>query len=87
MAFDATLPHTNAAIVSAELRGQFTGLKDLIDALPASGPMTDAINANSAGNTLGITQVNVAISNPPTQAQVVAIQDKLNELIDLLNRS
>ena len=71
--------------MSAELRAQFNGLNALIDALPASDPMTDAITSQSAGDTMSITQVNVAISNLPNQAQVVAIQDKLNELIDLLN--
>ena len=85
MAFDSTILQINTPIVSAELRAQFNGLNALIDALPASDPMTDAITSQSAGDTMSITQVNVAISNLPNQAQVVAIQDKLNELIDLLN--
>ena len=33
MAFNSALPQTNAPIVSAELRGQFNGLKALMDAL------------------------------------------------------
>jgi hypothetical protein len=49
--------------------------------------MIEAINAQSAGNTGGIAKLTATISNPPTQAQVKAIQDKLNELIDLLNRA
>jgi hypothetical protein len=85
LAFDSTILQINTPIVSAELRAQFNGLNALIDALPASDPMTDAITSQSAGDTMSITQVNVAISNLPNQAQVVAIQDKLNELIDLLN--
>jgi hypothetical protein len=32
MAYDPTLPANNSPIVSAELRNQFAGLKDLIDA-------------------------------------------------------
>jgi hypothetical protein len=87
MAFDPTLPLNNSPIVSAELRGQFTGLKALIDALPASQAMTDAINSQTAGNTGGMSSLNLPISNPPTQAQVEAIQDHLNALIDLLNRA
>ena len=35
MAFDPTLPANNAEVRSEELRNQFTGLKDLIDAVPA----------------------------------------------------
>ena len=36
--FDPTYPPTNALIESAPLRGQFNGLKDLIDAIPAGPP-------------------------------------------------
>jgi hypothetical protein len=41
MPFDATLPANNSLVSSAELRGQFTSLKALIDAIPA-GPQGDA---------------------------------------------
>ncbi len=34
MPFDPTLPASNSEVKSAELRNQFNGLKDLIDALP-----------------------------------------------------
>jgi hypothetical protein len=34
MPFDPTLPAASTQISSAELRAQFNGLKDLIDALP-----------------------------------------------------
>ena len=34
MSFDATKPANGALIIAAELRGQFNGLKDLIDAIP-----------------------------------------------------
>jgi hypothetical protein len=34
MPFDPTKPVNGSLIVAAELRGQFTGLKDLIDAIP-----------------------------------------------------
>ena len=71
MAFDPTKPATGAPIVSAELREQFNGLKAELDA-----------RAMSASSVAGLTQ---AISNPPTQAQVQAIQAKLNELIATLN--
>jgi hypothetical protein len=38
MSFDPTKPVNGSLIVAAELRGQFTGLKDLIDAIPPSLP-------------------------------------------------
>jgi hypothetical protein len=36
MAYDPTLPANNSPIVSAELRNQLAGLKDLIDAQQAT---------------------------------------------------
>ena len=47
MPFDPTLPATNSEIKSAELRNQFTGLKDLIDAIPPAPPETDPVFAAS----------------------------------------
>jgi hypothetical protein len=43
MPFDPTSPPTNALIESAPLRGQFNGLKDLIDALPTGAGITGAV--------------------------------------------
>ena len=43
MPFDPTYPPTNALIESAPLRGQFNGLKDLIDALPTGAGITGAV--------------------------------------------
>jgi len=48
MPFDPTKPATNSAIVSAELRAQLNGLKDLIDAIPA-GPQGPAGPAGPQG--------------------------------------
>ena len=67
MPFDPTYPPTNALIESAPLRGQFNGLKDLIDAissitaaqvdgvntLPPSSPAQ--VNVSVSGNTLHFT--------------------------------
>jgi len=61
-------------------------LKSIIDN-NANTASTDLINAiagtvlNPAVSTLG-----QSISNPPTQAQVQAIQNKLNELINAITR-
>jgi hypothetical protein len=37
MSFDPTKPVNGSLIVAAELRGQFNGLKDLMDAIPPGG--------------------------------------------------
>ena len=82
MPFDPSLPVNNSLISSSELRNQFTGLNELIDnvqnQLIAS---IDGTAMNPAVSTLG-----QSISNPPTQAQVQAIQNKLNELINAITR-
>ena len=74
MPFDPTLPVNISLVSSSELRNQFTGLKRIID-----------LNANNAAtslvNTIAGTAVNQSISHPPTQAQVQAIQNTINELI------
>ena len=38
MSFDPTKPVNSSLIVAAELRGQFNGLKALLDAIPAGPP-------------------------------------------------
>jgi hypothetical protein len=87
MAFDPTLPATNSPIVSAELRNQFNGLKALVDAQPTLLQVNSAIVNGAAGNCNGVEALAVTVSNPPTQAQVQAIVDKLNELMAALQRT
>ena len=92
MAYDPTLPANNALIASAELRNQFAGLKTLIDATQAQveGAATqDGLNdaiGDCAQGVNGVAPLALTISNPPTQAQVQAMLDKLNELIGGLHR-
>ncbi len=83
MAFDPTLPINNSLISSPELRNQLNGLKSLIDNV--EGELNNAI-AGTAVNP-AVTVLSQSISNPPTQAQVQAIQNKLNELINAITRS
>ena len=86
MPFDPTLPVNNSLVSSSELPNQFTGLKSIVD-LNANNAATSLVNAiagtamNSAVNVLS-----QSISNPPTQAQVQAIQNKINELINAITR-
>lgn len=86
MAYDPTLPVNNSQISSSELRNQFTGLKALMDfnANAATNALNAAINGTAQNPT--VNQLGGTISNPPTQAQVQAIQNKLNELINALTR-
>ncbi len=70
MPFNPALPQTNSPIASAELRSQFQGLQDNIDNL------REHLNVVQP---LGLT-----VSNPPTQAEVQAIADKLDELLNSL---
>ena len=91
MAFDSTLPANHAPIVAAELRNQFNALADVcnelsdrIDAVPNNDGMTDRINDLSARNADSVVPLSLSLSSPPTQAQVQAILDKLNELITAL---
>ena len=86
MAYDPTLPVNNSLVSSSELRNQFTGLKALMDfnANAAINALNTAINGTAVNpNVATLVQT---ISNPPTQAQVQAIQNKLNELINAITR-
>ena len=87
MAFNPALPQTNAPIESAERRGQLNALKTLIDELPTSAAMQAVLASQTSGSVLSLVPYVTPITDPPTQAQMMAVADKLNELIDLLNRS
>ena len=73
MPFDPTLPVDSSLVSAVELRNQLNALKDLCDALTAE--LINKVNVPS------VTTLSQTISNPPTQAQVQAMQNKLNELI------
>jgi hypothetical protein len=82
MPFDPSLPVNNSLISSSELRNQLNGLNELIDNVQnqlISGIDGTALNP-------AVTVLSQSISNPPTQAQVLAIQNKLNELINAITR-
>ncbi len=79
MPFDPNLPVDHSPVVAGELRGQFNGLNDQLTDL---GDLV----YNSANNPLIVQPLNLTISNPPTQAQVEAVRDKVNELLAALLR-
>ncbi len=87
MPYDPTKPANNSPIVAVELRDQFAGLKDLIDTKVDDSALISILLANSAGPCPDFPYLNLAVSNPPTQAQVQAIADRLDELVTLLKRA
>ena len=68
---DPTLPADNAPVLSGELRGQFQAIEDSF--------------ADLRGRFLTLTPLGLTVSNPPTQAEVQALADKLDELINTLS--
>jgi hypothetical protein len=81
MPFDPTLPINNSLISSPELRNQLNGLKSLIDNVEVE--LNNAIAGTAVNPAVNLL---ATISNPPTQAQVQAIQNKMNELINAITR-
>jgi hypothetical protein len=82
MPFDPTLPVNNSLISSSELRNQFNGLNQFISNVEVE--LNNAIAGTAVNPAVNV--LSQGISNPPTQAQVQAIQNKLNELINALTR-
>ncbi len=83
MPFNPALPLENSEMRSEEMRNQFTGLKDLIDAIPPAPPETDPVfEASEAallvpGDKAKIDEAAAFVADPviPTFAQVVAKTD------------
>ena len=56
MPFDPSIPAPNAEATSAMFRGQFNGLKDLIDAVPTiTSAVVDNVNTLPAGDPAAVT--------------------------------
>ena len=87
MPYDPTKPANGSPIVSAELRNQFNSLNDDIQQRALSIDVQDSINAQSAGSVVSLPPPDFIISNPPTQAEVQAIADYLNQLYVALSRT
>jgi len=86
MPYDPSLPADHARVVAAELRNQFTGLADQIDECITSAEMETEMFANTAGSLATVAKLNLTVSNPPTQAQLQAIADKIDEIITQAQR-
>ena len=88
MAYDPTKPANNSQISSSELRSQFTGLKDILDSKANEDDALPRIQQNSSGPINGIVDyLSLTVSNPPTQAEMQSIADKIGELITVLKRT
>ena len=99
MPFDSTLPADHAPVVSPELRAQFNGLKDLIDAqalqltalqiqlaqCPTAAQVDTAIAAQSAGLPT-LPGPGFSFSDPPTQAELQSVGAYLSLLYAELTR-
>ena len=68
---DPRLPADNSPLGSGEMRGQFQAIQNNFDDIRA--------------RLIALTPLGLTVSNPPTQTDVQAIADKLDELINTLN--
>jgi hypothetical protein len=68
---DPSLPADNSPLVSGEMRGQFQAIADGF--------------ADIRARFIAVAPMGLTVSNPPTQAEVQAIADKLDELINTLS--
>jgi len=68
---DPSLLADHSPLDAGEMRGQFQAIEDSF--------------ADIRGRFLALTPLGLTVSNPPTQADVQALADKLDELINTLN--
>jgi len=90
MPYDPTKPANNSPLSSAEMRNQFNALKELIDPLVTHDQLlisiNNAVNDGASANSNSVGSLNLTVSDPPTQAEMQGIADKLDELITALRR-
>jgi hypothetical protein len=86
MSYDPSKPPNGAPIVSAELREQFAGLKAEIDTKVSNADFESIIIGLSSGPVTTVGMLQLTVSNPPTQAEVQAVADKIDELLSYLKR-
>ncbi len=96
MPYDANWPPDHAELDGAPFRDQFNGLKALIDGLQnqctdlnnqiQTRPDVGTIESDTSGATLPVAHLNLTVSNPPTQTEIQAIADKLDEMLVYLHR-
>ena len=87
MSFDPTKPQELSPLDAAEMRNQLNGLMDEIQQRAIYQDVYDAITAQAAGPLTSLSPPNFTVSNPPTQAQVQAIADFVNDMYVALTRT
>lgn len=87
MPFDQTLPADHSPIVAAELRNQLNALNDAVSAQPGFADIDGAILAGAAGNCNSVPPPVLPVSDPPTQAEVQAIVQFINDMYVPLTRT
>ena len=85
MPFNPTKPATNSPNSSAEMRDQLTALNDDLQERATVAQLGGEIAGTSA-NSNAVAVLSMGVSDPPTQAEVQALADKLDELINALRR-
>lgn len=66
--------------------GEVTNSQLATEIATAQTTVTNAILPQTSANSNAVTALNLTVSNPPTQAEVQALADKLDELIAALRR-
>jgi hypothetical protein len=91
-AFDPALPVDGSLILAGELRDQFNGLLEMIQAI-VPGVSADQMNAAissaisyTANNPVSVTPLSVNYMDPVSAGDLNQVKDKLNELITTLAR-
>ena len=82
MPFDPSLPADNSLASAGEMRNQLNSLKAILDTCPDDA----GVEAITAGQCLGVNYLGLTVSDPPTQAEVQSIADKLDEILTSLRR-
>jgi hypothetical protein len=81
MPFDPNFPPDHQELDAAPFRDQFNALKALNDAVVDGSALQDTFRANVSGSSLPVDYLRLTVSNPPTQAQMQAIADKIDEML------
>ena len=85
MPFDSTKPANNAPVSSSELRNQFNGLQTNTQAKANEDDCVGRLNM-CAVNPTAVSGLGMVVSDPPTQSEVQALSDKLDEVLAVLKR-
>jgi len=91
MPYDPTKPVDDSLAEASELRNQFNGLDDKIEAQGAQlggktnfDDVNDLISQHSANNVDDVAFLDITLSDPPTRAEAQALLDAYNNLVQKL---